>query len=215
MTHLLIIASVRLYAEGLRACLSEDARFSRVDVAQDCSAALASVSRSPVDLALLDTQLASSLESLGDLRRLRPDLPVVALAAESDPALVLRLTRGGVAGILLRDASVDDLLRVLACVLRREFACSPELSGIYAEILRSPQHFEPQASQALQELLTHREEEIAELIRSGFSNKEIAHRLSISVSTVKNHVHRILEKLGIDRRAHVGALCAMQVVASR
>ena len=58
---------------------------------------------------------------------------------------------------------------------------------------------------ALDVRLTRREAEILDLIDQGLSNKEIAHRLSIAVSTVKNHVHSILDKLDVDRRAEAVA----------
>jgi DNA-binding NarL/FixJ family response regulator len=81
--------------------------------------------------------------------------------------------------------------------------CSPRLVGRLAE--RVANLAVQVDSRASDPRLTRRESEIVFLIEKGLSNKQIAGRLSIQLCTVKNHVHRILEKLDVSRRGEVAA----------
>jgi DNA-binding NarL/FixJ family response regulator len=84
--------------------------------------------------------------------------------------------------------------------MRGEVRCSPRISGW---LLRELRH-RPNISE-LGERLTSREIQILRLISQGLSNKEIARELGISVATVKNHVHSVLEKLGVQSRSQAAA----------
>ncbi|HMS82432.1 MAG TPA: response regulator transcription factor [Nitrospira sp.] len=107
---------------------------------------------------------------------------------------------GGASGYLLQNASLKELEINLAAIARGETVCSPRIAHLT---------FCRMALLARQETgngvtngvsLTRREAEIVRLIEEGLSNKEIAIRLNIGVSTVKNHVHNILDKLQLHNR---------------
>ncbi|MGO7526302.1 response regulator transcription factor [Rhizobium ruizarguesonis] len=105
----------------------------------------------------------------------------------------------GFIGYVARGAPVEHLQQTLHDALAGRLTCSAEVSGGLLRALFH--HGTEQGSQPLDETLTQREGQVLQLIGDGFSNKEIANELSISVATVKHYVHHILRKLQLCRRA--------------
>src|SRR4029079_10643624 len=94
-----------------------------------------------------------------------------------------------------------EVVQVIERAVRGETLCSPRLAGELVRKLASlarDRVVEPARGQ-----LTRREREVVALIEEDCSNKEIAVRLGIEVATVKNHVHNLLDKLGVSRRAEI------------
>jgi DNA-binding NarL/FixJ family response regulator len=108
----------------------------------------------------------------------------------------------GAAGYLLMDARLDDLLSNIHAVMRGETLCYPRITNPAFNSVPTPARRvdtgQPGTNNGT--CLTRRETEIVSLIETGLSNKEIAVRLNIEVSTVKNHVHNILDKLQLHDR---------------
>jgi DNA-binding NarL/FixJ family response regulator len=97
---------------------------------------------------------------------------------------------------------VTELGETVACVMRGELPCTPRLAAtLFQRLALHASHRQDDGALGL----TAREREILTLIDGGLSNKEIAHRLNIEVATVKNHVHRILDKLHVKRRGEAAA----------
>ena len=113
---------------------------------------------------------------------------------------------------MLREGSLDDLRRAIDSVARGESIVSPKMA---ASLLRrvSTLAADRAAPPAIEEL-TVREREIVGLIEQGLANKQIAARLNIELATVKNHVHRILEKLDVTRRGEIAARLRHQGTSS-
>ncbi len=108
----------------------------------------------------------------------------------------------GAAGYLLMDARLDDLLNNIHAVMREKALCSSRISNFTLNPVSTPARRinNGQSGTSHGTCLTRRETEIVSLIEAGLSNKEIAGRLNIEVSTVKNHVHNILDKLQLRDR---------------
>jgi len=110
------------------------------------------------------------------------------------------IEQDGAAGYLLTSASLHDLLVSINAVMKGETLCSPRVASLafdrMSTLARQVDHVHPLNGGKL----TRREAEIVRLIDEGLSNKEIAARLHIEVSTVKNHVHNILDKLHLRNR---------------
>ncbi len=108
----------------------------------------------------------------------------------------------GAAGYLSLDATLEDLIQNIRAVMKGETLCSPRVASLTFERVSvlARQVDAAQTSTQVGMGLTRREAEIVRLIEDGLSNKEIAVRLHIEVSTVKNHVHNILEKLQLHNR---------------
>jgi DNA-binding NarL/FixJ family response regulator len=152
--------------------------------------------------------LLLGVESLGDgVRRLvhevcgrHPEVKVILLGREETDDSVLDCLEAGASGYLMRDQPLADLRSAIGVVMRGEIACTPRVAHSLYQRLSSLGR-ERRRREKLDFLtLTPRELEILRLIADGLSNQEIAHRLFLSVHTVKNHVHKILETIGVHSR---------------
>jgi len=201
--RILIVDDTRLYREGLAQILGRDDRLSVVGVAGERDDALACVRELDPDIVLLHMGMPDSFEILRAMVATAPRTKVVGLRVAETEDEVLACAESGIAGYLLREGSVDDLLSTVESVARGEVLCSPRVA---ATLLRRVATLAVERrSRAVAANLTPREREIVGLIDEGLSNKEIAFRLSIEVHTVKNHVHNTLEKLKVHRRGEAAA----------
>jgi DNA-binding NarL/FixJ family response regulator len=138
-------------------------------------------------------------DSLCILRQLGPAAPVIALALTEAADEIIACAEAGASGFLFRDQPLAELLTLLDSVSRGETRCSP---GVAATLLRHVTRLTADGrSAAPTARLTPREREVLDLVEQGLSNKQIARRLCIEVRTVKNHVHHVLEKYQVHRRA--------------
>ena len=206
MIRVLVVAGVRFYREGLAAALSADGRFTVAGTAADVSEAAGRLDELAPDVVLLDL---AGKGGPGVVRRLLAEAPgaqVVALGVTEADDDVLPLAEAGVAGYVTRDGTVDDLLAAVASVAAGETICSPRMTAtLLRRVALLARDRRAVAADAAREL-TRREREIVALIDEGLSNKEIAARLRIELATVKNHVHNILDKLHVRRRAEAAAV---------
>jgi DNA-binding NarL/FixJ family response regulator len=197
-----IASDVRLYRESLALLLARDAEL--------CVAALfdngASVSRLgdeiAYDVLLLDMRMTDSRDACAILR-IRRDRPrVVGFAVEETPAGVISCAELGLSTYVPCDGNVEQLVEAVKGAMAGRLDCPPHIASSLFERLRelsTPLSLSPGAAR-----LTRREREIVALIGREFSNKEIAWELHLSPATVKNHIHHILEKLGVHRRSQIG-----------
>jgi two-component system, NarL family, nitrate/nitrite response regulator NarL len=199
----LIVADVRLYREGLAFILERRPDVTVGATAPNCALALEALCDSEPTVALVDMVAPDALDTVGALVRARPELKVVALAVSDPEADMIGLAEAGIAGFVSRDGSVEDLVAAISSAARDEMLCSP---AIAASLLRRVRTLAAERAGPHEDLhLTAREIQIVQLIDEGLSNKEIATTLKIEVPTVKHHVHNLLEKLGVSRRAEAAA----------
>jgi len=204
VTRLLIVADIRLYQEGLAHILGSEPRLEVVGTAADLSTATRLLAERSVDVALIDLAMPQSFAAVRGIATAAPSVKVVAVGVRDSEQDVIGCAEAGVAGYVPRGASVAELVTVLECVGRGELLCSPRAA---ATLLRRVTTLAAgrDAPMVCAPALTPREREIAGLLESGLSNKDIARRLGIEVATVKNHVHNLLEKLQVHRRAQAVA----------
>jgi two-component system nitrate/nitrite response regulator NarL len=192
--RVLVASDVRLYRDGLAEAIDRDERFDVVAVA--CSTEELLQQRGCADVVLLATEMPGALATVPALAQ--EGARVLALAVRELDEVVIECVEAGVAGFVTRDASLDDVLDAVASAARGESPSSPTIvSALMRRIAAGTNGAAPSSSPAR---LTRREREIVALIEEGLSNKQIAAGLSIELSTVKNHVHHILEKLNVSRR---------------
>lgn len=202
-TRLIIASDIALFCEGLAVSLGAYNELEIVGAASSREAVLDLIaSRAPYAV-VIDTAMSGALDLVRTCARWSPETRFVAVAVTDTENDVIACAEAGVTGYVTRDGSVDELVTTIARARRGELLCSPRVAGslfrrLAAIAARSAPDTEISA-------LTHREIEIVTLLGHGFSNKEIARRLSIEVATVKNHVHNILEKLHVTRRADAAA----------
>ncbi|HVB34498.1 MAG TPA: response regulator transcription factor [Patescibacteria group bacterium] len=134
-----------------------------------------------------------------------PDARLVIFGMPNDPAPFFHSIRIGVVGYLLSEASASDLVVAVRAAARGEAVCPPRLClSLFHYIARQRSIPSPQLH--ARHGLTRREQQLLPLMAQGLTNKEIASRLCLSEQTIKNHVHRILRKVGAGDRlsaAHI------------
>ncbi|WP_084648737.1 LuxR C-terminal-related transcriptional regulator [Rhodococcus sp. WB1] len=200
--RLFVIVGIRFYREGLKEVLGKLPDVAAVGAAAEGGrGCLAQLRRFSPDIVLLDMSVQDSSETARTLVRVVPEAKVVALGVPETEDHVVACAEAGVAGYVPRDGSLGDLVASIRAVARGEAVCSPQISAALmrrlAVLAQLGQTARPLAR------LTVREKEIVNLIALGLANREIAGQLGIELCTVKNHVHHILEKLGVERRAEV------------
>jgi len=193
-----IVSDVLLYREGLAASLQRDGRLAVADLVSSHDALPAISSRRP-DAMLLDGGMKDCLRLARMIRAHFPGLRIVGFGICGGIDRMVDCAESGLAAFVDSDSSVGELVVAILGALKGELACSPEVSALMCERLANLAFARTQRPDEL----TRREREIAILISQGLSNKEIANDLCIGPSTVKNHVHSILEKLNVRRRSAI------------
>jgi DNA-binding NarL/FixJ family response regulator len=201
MLRVLVAGDIRLFREGLALFLDGQPDVTVVATAGSRRELLDSLLSTRPDILLLDMAMPDSLPALRDVADQVPGTRVIALAVPEVEPAVLACAEAGIAGYVPRDGSLEDLMSALRRAVRGESMLPPRVIGT---LLRRLSALAPHASDvpAAAEL-TVRELEIARLVDEGMSNKLIAGRLCIELSTVKNHMHRILAKLHAQHRAEI------------
>jgi two-component system, NarL family, nitrate/nitrite response regulator NarL len=155
------------------------------------------------DVVLVDVTGGPRLAALRELAGTAPHTPLLAIGVRDVDRYVLACIEAGAIGYVPQDASLDDLADATHRAVRDEPLASPH---VIATLMRRVAALSENGRTGTVGALTSRELEVVELIEQGLSNKEIAAQLSIAVTTVKNHVHSILEKLKVQRRGEVAWL---------
>ena len=165
-------------------------------------AALAGMPSTMPDVAIVDVSAPSMLVTMRTMADRHPPLRVIALGVDESDADVLACAEAGAAGYVARESSPADLVAIVDSVRRDELMCSPRVA---AALFRRHAARLAKPTAAPARSLTRREREVLTLVERGLSNKEIAAQLHIGLTTVKNHVHSILEKLQVRRRGAAAA----------
>ena len=131
----------------------------------------------------------------------------VMIGMEEDEASFLRAVGEGVVGYILKDASATDVVRMIREVAAGGAVCPPQFAFSLFQCAARDMRFSFKPRREAIFGLSRREQELARLIGGGFSNKEIANQLHLSEYTVKNHVHRILQKVGASGRFEIAQRC--------
>ncbi len=152
-------------------------------------------------VALTGPRLVSQMRRAAETRK------AVMIGMDEDEATFLWAVREGVVGYVLKDASASDIVRAIRAVATGEAVCPPRFSASLFQCAARELALSYQPTQETKFGLSRREQQLVGLIRVGFSNKEIGTRLSLSEQTVKNHVHRILRKVGVANRLDIAERC--------
>jgi two-component system nitrate/nitrite response regulator NarL len=200
LIQVFIVADVSVHRDGLQELLEREASIHVIGAASTVSESAAEISDLAPDVVLLDVAGENRVAAITALVHAIPGVKVIACAVPETEQDVIPCAEAGVAACLPRETPLAELGAAIERVASGESIASPRVAAM---LLR---HVATLAARSSPEVrLTARESEILELIDDGMSNKQIARRLSIELSTVKNHVHNILEKLQVHRRYEAAA----------
>jgi DNA-binding NarL/FixJ family response regulator len=198
----MIVDSLHIFRECLAMALAEQGCVAAIEQAAGPTEALDKARMSHPDVVLIGMHLPdnSALALTYQISLEQPRSKLIILGLPEEEQIILEFIEAGASGYILKGGTLEDLRKTIQVVSRGEAVCSPRIAySMFSRVAELAQtHRDHGQSEPI--ILTAREEEILQLIANGLSNKQIADRLFISLYTVKNHVHNILEKLQVRHR---------------
>jgi DNA-binding NarL/FixJ family response regulator len=204
-----VFSPIRLFGDALVACL-QHAGHDSAALAESDLIDLIESSLPPPDVVLFDI---ISNETVGLIPKIAETNPGILMIALSVPRLadeVIACADAGFGSYVPRDCSFDEMMEIVSMAKQGEVPCDPKISRHLLDEVGRRRSASSSRKPKLEAPLTARESEVAELLAAGRSNKEIARLLGVSVATVKNHVHSVLHKLGLQSRSEVASLVSRQ-----
>ena len=211
-----ILAENRLLREALTRILSKKSDIHVVGASAFSPSVVQQIRAAAPDVLLSDSAAIalSELQLVSEVRGAVPGLKVVMIGMDVDQEIFLRAVRDGVVGYVLKDASAMEVASTVRSVASGEAVCPTSLCRALFEQV-SKQLTQPTSFVIRHNLgLTRREQQLVQMISRGLTNKEIAAQLNLSEQTVKNHIHRMLRKLGASDRLGAVELCRMPGVVA-
>jgi DNA-binding NarL/FixJ family response regulator len=200
--RLVIADQHQLFRDCLAAVLAEGQRFEVVGKVSSGPEALDRLGETRVDILLvaLEPSVDGICGLIREVEQRSPSSKVVLLGRDDPEERVLDCLQAGACGYLVRDQSLADLRSAIEAVSQGDMVCTPRIAHSLCDRLARLGRERRRRARLDYLTLTPRELEILSLISEGLSNQEIARRLFLSVHTVKNHVHKTLETLGVHSR---------------
>lgn len=201
-TRLLLVDDHQMFREMLEHMLSTQRDLEVVGTAGTITEAVDKIEKARPDVVTIDVMMpdGSGIELAQSLKASYPEMAIIFLTACRNEETVIQAMRAGVAGYVIKNSSSEQLLGAIKTVCSGEYVFYPALSVSilqqFAAALRSSEVSDSNYSGRL----SKRETEIASLISQGLTYREIAEATCVSINTVKTHVRRIYERLGISSR---------------
>jgi two-component system, NarL family, nitrate/nitrite response regulator NarL len=212
-TLVFLICRVRLYRQAILGMLNRQAGICAVgsiDIGDDLISALDAVEP---DAVLLDSGSPEALALATRVVRARPSTRILGFGVDDVPPQVIACAEAGLWGYVSSNASMAELARAARRVAFGQTVCSVGMGEQLFHHLRSAALRD--SGSEIDTVLTVRQQQILKLINEGLSNKQIAQRLSLGTSTVKNHVHGLLGRLQVGRRSEAARRMHRAVGAAR
>jgi DNA-binding NarL/FixJ family response regulator len=211
-----ILAENRLLREALTRILNKKSELRVVGASAFAQDIVHQIATAAPDVLLSDSAALalSELRLVSEVRAAIPGVKVVMIGMEADRETFMRGVRDGIVGYVLKDASAMEVAACVRSVANGEAVCPPALSLALFEQVAKQNNHSTHFSFRHNLGLTRREQQLLHMISRGLTNKEIAAQLNLSEQTVKNHVHRMLRKLGASDRLAAVELCRLPGVVA-
>lgn len=192
--------------EGLRTLIGRTAGMSVVGEAATMHEAIETAAKARPDVVIMDVRLpdGSGVEACREIREARPETGVIMLTSYADDEAVFASIVAGAAGYLLKQTRGQAVVDAIQAVAKGRSLLDPDVTGKVLERVRRGRDDEDPGLASL----TDQERKVLEQLAEGKTNREIGGVLFLSEKTVKNYVSRILDKLGLARRAEAAAYVA-------
>ncbi len=191
--------------EGLKSLVEREPDMEVVGEAANGQQAVDMIAGGPVDVAVLDLSMPelNGIKAIQWLAEHCPSVKVVALTVHEDKGYLQWALKGGACGYVLKRSAPDQLITAIREVAAGRHYVDPAMTSKLQQDATGQEGEFTVAGASRGRDLSSREMEVAQLVVQGFSNKEIAKQLEISVKTVETHKNRLMEKLQLRSRAEL------------
>ncbi len=199
MTKILIADDHPVFRQGLKQILMSASENILVEEANNGQEVLNKIYKHSYDAMFLDISMPgrNGLEVLQELKRIKPNIPVLILSMHSEDQYAVRAMKAGASGYLTKDGEANEFVAALQKVLSGKVYFS---SAVVEQLISG---FDKKGDKAAHELLSDREYQVMRMIASGQKLKDIANELSLSLSAVSTHRTRILRKMNMKSNADI------------
>lgn len=189
--------------EGLKTLINANSEMEVVGEAADGAAAISGVAELDPDVVVMDVSMPgiNGAKATAMLKDAKPSRKVLALTLHEERSYIRLLLDAGASGYVLKRSAADELIHAIKAVAEGRVYLDPTLAGGVLETLRGKPNV--LVSNKVGAELSEREAEVLRLIALGYSNKEIAAKLELSVKTVETYKKRSVEKLGLRSRVDI------------
>ncbi len=204
--RVMLVDDHEVVREGLRALLSRHKEMMFVGEAGTMKEAIDVAARAKPDVIVMDVRLpdGSGVEACRAIRESRPQTKVIMLTSYADDEALFASIVAGAAGYLLKQTRGQAVIDAITAVAAGGSLLDPDVTGkVLERVRRGGEDHDPAFAS-----LTDQERKVLEQLAEGKTNREIGEILFLSEKTVKNYVSRILDKLGLARRAEAAAYMA-------
>jgi DNA-binding NarL/FixJ family response regulator len=203
--RILLIEDNRILRDGITAMINGHEDIIVAAVSDGREDTLSKARTVKPHLVLMDLSLDSqnSLQVVESLKNEFPSMKIIGMGLHPAQADILEFVQAGAEGFILKNATVEEVIKTIRAVAGGETVLPPLMTG--SLFFQVAEHAVLKGKRNLKGAIrmTTREKEVIALIVEGMSNKQIADRLSIATFTVKSHVHNILEKLALHSRLQI------------
>jgi DNA-binding NarL/FixJ family response regulator len=186
--------------EGLKALINAQPQMEVIGEAGDGSTACQEVPQLQPDLVVMDVSMpaVNGAQATSQLKQTCPNVKVLALTVHEDKGYLRLLLEAGASGYVLKRAAAEELIHAIRTVSAGGMYLDPALAGkVVGSFMRAPAgKSAPEGND-----LSDRESEVLRFIAAGYTNKQIASQLDVSVKTVETYKARSMQKLGLGSRA--------------
>jgi two-component system, NarL family, response regulator NreC len=197
--RILIADDHTIVRHGLTRLIDEQPDLKVIGEATNGHMAVEKATELKPDIIIMDIAMPrmNGIEAAKRIRKQSPKTKILILSMYSHEHYIHELLETGVSGYLLKDASGRDIITAIRSAMRNETFLSPTISTMLVETYLSPNRKCSSIAERYNQL-SNREREVFQLIGEGHSTRDIADMLCVSISTIKSHRSKIMEKLNID-----------------
>lgn len=200
-----LLTQNRVLLEALTRIFQSRTEFTVVRASTYTPDAIRMISNSGCNVLLIDSSIVDEcgFELVRDIVRSVAEVKVIMIGMEENEEAFLKAVSAGASGYVLKDESAMEVVKAVRAVVREEGVCPARLCLSLFRYISSTLTALPNIHVKSQLGLTRRQQQLVPLLAQGLTNKEIALRLNLSEQTVKNHIHRMLQRVGAEDRLSV------------